>query len=251
MELKYKNPKTFVIGGDMGDIVYHLLFIKTLGGTTYHIDPSGGEEYSRDGIIEMKKGKFKLGSAIFMMPLIKAQSWLEDVDYYNGRASHSYKIYDVNASEYHKDDIGIRNLTHFHAKKYDLPLEVLNEPWLEVKESKPFMPERDIIVNRTLRYRGNDNYYYFNKKRIEERGIFVGLQEEYVDFIQRFGMRNLPWGKVTDALDMAERIKAHKKFIGNGSLACSMALGVGLDIEYEYCPWASHYLFQRDNIKIF
>jgi hypothetical protein len=249
--MKYTNPKTFVMGGDMGDLVYHLLFIKQLGGTTFHIDPSGGEEYSRPGIADMKKGKFNLSKALFILPLIKTQTYVEDVSFYSGRPCDAYKVYDVNAGEYAPEDISIRNLTHFHAKKYGLSLDNLNEPWLEVEKKTSPDEGRDTIINRTTRYRGNDNYYFFNKHRIENKAIFVGLEEEYSDFVQRYSTPNLPYVQVNDALHMAEIINGHDKFIGNGSLACSIAMGLGKDIEYEYCPVASHYLFQRNNIEIF
>ena len=257
-ELTYEEPKSFVIGGDMGDIIYHLLFIKKLGGNKYHIDPAGGPNggkgYIRNDYIangDGNPGKFNLTKALFLLPLIKQQSYLDDIDLYSGDPIDSWRFYDVNASEYHKDDLGIKNLTYFHAKKYNLSLEELNDPWLEVDEVLPVDSSRDIVINRSLRYRGNDNYYYFNRERLNSRGMFVGLPEEYQDFVNRFGCTNVPCLVTNTALDLARAIKGHKTFIGNGSLAASIAIGLGLNIEYEYCPLASHYMFQRDNINIF
>jgi hypothetical protein len=257
-ELVYKDPKTFVIGGDMGDVIYHLLYIKKLGGTTYHIDPCGGPNggtgYTREGYIrngDGNPGKFNLTKALFLLPLIKAQNYLEDVDLYRNDPVDSWKFYDVNASEYHKDDLGIRNLTYFHAKKYNLALEDLNEPWLDVPDAITVAPERDVVINRTLRYRGNDNYYFFNREDLNKRGVFVGLPDEYQDFRNRFGTMDIPYVRTHTALELARVIKGHKIFVGNGSLAASIALGLGLDVEYEYCLGASHYLFQRKNITVF
>jgi hypothetical protein len=259
-ELIHKDPKSFVIGGDMGDIVYHLLFIKKLGGTIYHIDPSGGADggkgYIRNGYIRNgngNPGKFNLTKALFLLPLIKEQSYLEDVDLYNGDPVESWKQYDVNASEYHKDDLGIPNLTYFHAKKYALELSELNDPWLEVSDGIEAIAGRDTIINRTMRYRGNDNYYFFNRQRLNTNGVFVGLPQEYEDFVRRFGCPNLPHLSVQTGLELAQLIKAYPNFIGNGSLVASIAFGLGQNIEYEYCTPAmgAHYMFQRDNIKVF
>jgi hypothetical protein len=257
-ELIYDNPKSFVIGGDMGDVVYHLLYIKKLGGTTYHVDPSGGANggrgYVRNGYIANgngNPGKFNLTKALFLMPLLRQQSYLEDVDLYTGDPQNSWKFYDVNASEYHKDDIVIRNLTHFHAKKYKMDLNDLNEPWIEVDTRRPAPDGRDIVINRTLRYRGNDNYYFFKRETLNTRGIFVGIKEEYDNFVQSFGCASIPFVETHTALELAEVIAGCTKFIGNGSLAGSIAIGLGLDIEYEYCANASHYLFNRENMRIF
>ena len=257
-ELIFKNPKSFVIGGDMGDIIYHLLFIKNLGGNKYHIDPAGGPNggtgYTREGYIrngDGNPGKFNLTKALFLLPLVKQQPYLDDVDLYSGDPLDSWKLYDVNASEYHKDDLGIKNLTYFHAKKYDLALEDLNEPWLEVQNKKVIDPNRTIVINRTLRYRGNDNYYFFNRQEFNEKAIFVGIPEEYQEFLQRFGTPGIPFIATNTAAELAEVIAGCKHFVGNGSLAASIAIGLGLDVDYEYCHVASHYMFQRPNFKIF
>ena len=253
-ELIHENPKSFVIAGDMGDVVYHLLFIKKLGAKKYHIDPWGGANYIRDGYIRCgdgNPGKFNLKKALFLLPLLKAQSYLDDVDLYTGEPSHAWKQYDVNASEYHKDELGTRNLTFFHAKKYRLDIKNLNEPWIEVGDEFKLDPKKDMVISRSMRYRGNDNFYYFNKDAINERGIFVGLYEEFQDFVQRFGCTNVPYIQTDTALDLAQVINGCNTFIGNGSMPAALAIGLGLNVEYEFCPFASHYLFERSNLRIF
>ena len=253
IEFIHKDPKSFVINGDMGDIIYHLLFIKKLGAKKYHIDPNPAS-YLRNGYIQCgdgNPGKFNLTKALFLLPLLKEQSYLEDIDLYTGDPINTWKFYDVHAGEFHKDDLGIQNLTYFHAKKYDLSLNELNNSWLEVKTTRKVDENRDTIINRTLRYRGNDNYYYFNRSRLNETAVFIGLQEEYNDFVQRFQCPDIPLVSVDTALEMAEIINSHRNFVGNGSLVASIAIGLGLNIEYEFCLSACHYLFQRSNIKLF
>lgn len=253
VEFIHKDPKSFVIAGDMGDVIYHLLFIKKLGGIKYHIDPWGGG-YLRSGFIQCGDGsppKFNLTKALFLLPLLKQQSYLDDVDLYTGDPKDAWRSYDVHAGEFHKDDLGTQNLTYFHAKKYDLSLEDLNDPWLEIETTRKIDNNRDTVVNRSLRYRGNDNFYYFKREELNQRAVFVGLYEEYVDFVRRFGCDNIPYVKTDTALDLAEVINGHHNFVGNGSLAASIALGLGLNTHYEFCAQACHYMFKRDNIRIF
>jgi hypothetical protein len=254
VEFIHKNPKSFVSAGDMGDVIYHLLYIKTLGGDKYHLDPCGVNYYLRDDYIQCGDGntpKFNLTKALFLLPLLKEQTYLKDVDLYSGDPIDAWKHYDVHVGEFHKDDLGLQNLVFFHAKKYNLPLGVLNEPWLEVAASTKFDNSRDLVINRTLRYRGNDNYYFFNREILNKRGIFVGLPEEYKDFTQRFGCSNIPYVKTDTALELAEVINGHPNFVGNGSLAASIAIGLGKNVKYEFFHLACHYIFDRDTFNIF
>ena len=224
-----------------------------LGGNKYHIDPWGGG-YLRDGYIQCGDGnppKFNLSKALFLLPLLKEQSYLKDVDLYTGDPTEAWNHYDVHAGEFHKDDLGMQNLTNFHAKKYGLDLKILNNPWLEVESSQKIDDSRDIIINRTLRYRGNDNYYFFNRERINQRGAFVGLPQEHLDFVTRFSCPDLPYVQTNTALELAEVINGHHNFIGNGSLPASIAIGLGLNITYEFCHTACHYVFDRHNYNIF
>ena len=249
----HKNPKSFVSAGDMGDVIYHLLYIKILGGEKYHLIP-GGQNYIRDGYIQCGDGsppKFNLDSALFLLPLLREQKYLKDVDLYSEDPKDAWKFYDVHVGEFHKDDLGMQNLTDFHAKKYELPLQLLNDPWLEVENSRKFDNSRDTVINRTLRYRGNDNFYFFNREKLNQKAIFVGISEEYMEFVRRFQCPDIPFVKTDTALELAEIINGHPNFVGNGSLAASIATGLGVNMHYEFCHTACHYALERSNLNYF
>jgi len=234
---------SFKISGDMGDIIYSLLYAKILKTKNIYLDSSGGKDYIRDGFIRNVKTKFNEKSAEFLMPLLKKQSYVQ-VNIYDSQH------YDFDMSEFDYRDIVIRNLNIFHSKKFlNFNKESLNQKWIECYNNiiDP-LPERDTIISRTLRYRGNDNYYYLNLERINKKGIFVGLEEEYKNFVDLYGCK-IPFFKAKTCLDIANLISKKNNFIGNGSLVCAIAIGIGLNIEYEYCINASHYIF--DNIKYF
>lgn len=244
-EYKVYNTNSFKISGDMGDIIYSLLYAKILGTKNIYIDSTGGKSYIRDEIIRNVKTKFNEISADFLMPLLKKQSYV-NVELYNEQQ------YDFDMSEFDYRDITIQNLNIFHSKKFiNFDKTMLNQKWIEVGQNlEEPLKERNLIINRTLRYRGNDNYYYLNLKRIQDNGIFVGLEEEYKNFVDMYGCK-IPFFKGKNCLDVASIISTKKYFIGNGSLACSLAIGLGLNIEYEFCISAAHYLFEKNNFKLF
>lgn len=247
MKFEYKISKTnsFKISGDMGDIIYSLLYAKILGTKNIYIDYSGGEDYIRDGFIRNVKTKFNSQSADFLMPLLCKQSYVSVAKYENQK-------YDFDMSEFDYRDIIIKNLNIFHSKKFiNFDNTKLNQKWIECNtDIQEPLPERDLIVGRSLRYRGNDNFYYLNLNDIIEHGIFVGIEEEYKNFCSMYDCK-IPYFKGKNCLDIASLISLKKRFIGNGSLICSIAIGCGLEINYEYCISAAHYIFDKKNFKIF
>jgi hypothetical protein len=237
LEYKINNTNSFKISGDMGDIIYSLLYAKILKTKKIFIDSSGGKDYIRDGFIRNVKTKFNLKSAEFLMPLLEKQSYVK-VEIYNSQP------YDFDMSEFDYRDITIRDLNIFHSKKFpNFDLNLLNQKWLECNTNiiDP-VPERQLIISRSLRYLGNDNYYYLNLDRISKNGIFVGIEEEYKRFVELYNCK-IPFFKGKNCLDVANFISKKTNFLGNGSLVCSIAIGLGLKIEYEYCIHASHYKF--------
>lgn len=242
-EYKVLKTNSFKISGDMGDIIYSLLYAKILKTKKIFIDSSGGKDYIRDEFIRSVKTKFNEKSAEFLMPLLKKQTYV-NVEIYNSQN------YDFDMSEFDYRDIAIRDLNIFHSKKFpNFNKNLLNQKWIECyNDIKDPIPERQLIISRTLRYRGNDNYYYLNLEKISQQGIFIGIEEEYENFVNLYGCK-IPFFKGKNCLDVASFISKKSNFLGNGSLVCALAIGLGLNIEYEYCIHASHYKF--DNIKYF
>ena len=220
--------------GDLGDIVAMLMFVKPLGLTGVEIDGSGGETYERNGILNFKC-KFNESSKAFIQPLVE-----KFIPVVQSGAS-------INHNEFPASYLKFKNLTEFHSKKYNLNWEDIRMGWLATPTEKT----KKIIVSRSLRYRSNtaSKYYAEILDKYDGDKVFVGLEEEYLDF-QKIN-NEIQFCKTDKVLDLYDIINSGTDFIGNGSLGCCIAAACGLNINYEFCKDAANYLFNDERFKIF
>lgn len=248
--LKYdpKKCKSFRIGCDMGDQVYSLMIAKKVGTKSYYIDGDSPEYKGRDGrdYIVSEKCKFNWQGANFLLPLFKYQSYLDTAELYSGQD------YDVLYGEW---DIAVRvgwgtNLVDFHGCKFNLEVEDLNDPWLEApKITEGPYKDAQIVINRSPRHQGNPDFFKsISRMGAGERVVFVGLPEEYESFISEFNL-TCSFFPSENALEMAKMINTAPIFMGNQSLACSMAQGLGKTCFIEEGRASANYIFHhRKNI---
>lgn len=227
---------TFYMCIDMGDLVYSLLFSKILNVKNLLID--GG----------CSSVKFNWNSANFIMPLIEFQNYIESVNLYSGQK------YDYNYSDHpnnHIVSIGT-DLTKYHASKFNLEKDSrIYNPWLTAPKNHESSLGKKIVINRTNRYHGNNQFYYdFLKYFHPDFLLFLGLEEEYLAFKKEFGL-DIDYIKTNDILDLASIIDGIPFFVGNESLICAIAKGLGKTCYVEYCPMAANYIFYRPTITYF
>jgi hypothetical protein len=223
----------------MGDTIYSLLFTKILEIQKLFID--GG----------CNTVKFNWKSANFLLPLIEFQPYLQ-----NKVTLYSNQNYDYNYGD-HPDNIPVitgTNLTNYHASKFNLiDDERIHQPWLYAPiNNDPAIKNKKIIINRTHRYHGNNQFYYdFLKYFHVSQLLFLGLEEEYDSFNKDFGNPNIDYIKTPTSLELASIINSIPTFVGNQSLICAIATGLGKNAFIEYCPGAANYIFNRQNIQYF
>lgn len=225
---------------DMGDLIYSLLYVKLLKTQKIYIDGGCGTV------------KFNWDSAKFLLPLIQYQPYLSD---------EMVKLYDGQQYEYnygdHPDNIMVvvgTNLTDYHASKFGLENNPgIYDPWLTAPLSDNIkIQNKKVIINRTLRYRGNNSFYYdFLKYFHPSQLLFLGLEEEYESFNKDFGNPDIEYIKTDSSIELATIINTIPTFVGNQSLICAIATGLGKNAFIEYCPSAANYLFNRQNIQYF
>ena len=250
--LKYDPDKcrSFKSSVDMGDQIYALLFAKKLGTKEIYLDWEQKEgSYTREGYITNWKNKFSKQSADFLLPLLNHQSYIEKAEIYESQD------FDVNYGEWDKD-VPLHsgtNLLDFHATKFNFSWEDCHEPWLEAPISdKTFLPEINYIINRTPRHNsGKAKFQGLLDVLNPDKCLYVGVANEYEAFLNEFKF-NTGFYKAEDALDLASVINTAPNFIGNQSLPCAIAKGLGKNCIVELGAGSANYVFHhRKDISYF
>ena len=218
--------KAFKHSGDLGDIVYSLPVIKSMGGGILLLDPTGGEDdpWCRDQCAGGKT-KFNKDSFEFIKPLIEAQDYIDSC-----REWKPGDNVDVNLNEFRSkfSDPNTRsktnNLIDLHMDCFGLPEWDYNRGWLQATSSTHH--DRKVIVCRSPRYQTNYSWFLINRHLFENNAFFMGLDKEHELFEWTFEI-SIPHVKVYNALDMLNYIRGCGTFIGNPSFPLSLAVGLG------------------------
>ena len=218
--------KTFKHSGDLGDIIYSLPVIKTLGGGTLFLDITGGEDESicRIQCIDGKT-KFNKTSYDFIKPLIKSQPYIKDVKIYQRGQNIDYNL---NLFRYKFADPNSRsktkNLLDLHMESFGLPEWDPNEPWLFV--DNPIKLKRKTIVTRSPRMQANFPWFQTQKFNFRDKAIFIGLPKEHEYFEWTFDIK-IPYRPVEDALEIARILKGCNALAANSTFILAVAIGLG------------------------
>lgn len=216
--------KTFKHSGDIGDILYSLPVIKSMGGGVLYLDITGGVNESAciNQCID-KKTKFNRDGFLFLEPLLRAQSYIHDVLVYNN------EHIDINLDHFRltmlRQPPNIKkNLLELHIDTFNLPSWNDNEPWLLVDNF--ITRERKTLVSRSPRMQSNFPWFQTNKFNFAEKAAFVGLKREHDLFEWTFDI-SIPFYPTANALELARLIAGCKAFVGNSSSALAIAIGLG------------------------
>tara|TARA_R100000808_G_C2153089_1_gene162978 strand:- start:3410 stop:4120 length:711 start_codon:yes stop_codon:yes gene_type:complete len=236
--MKYKESKSFYLALDMGDVIYSLLFCKIFNVHRIALD-------TQDANI-----KFNQNCAEFLLPLLQHQEYLKDI-----KLSSEKNNYDC-AYGIHPNNIPVvvgTNLTAYHASKFEIHYEdeILHKPWLIAPTDKQKFKNKKILINRTSRYHGNDAFYLDFLKHIHPKQLlFAGLEIEHKEFCKQYNI-DIDYIKTDNSLELAKVINSIPTFVGNESLICAIATGLGKSCFIEYGRGAANYIFERQNIIYF
>lgn len=216
----------------MGDLVYSLLFAKKLGVENYLID-------GKRGVC-----KFNEASRKFISPLIRNQQYIKSVLEFDGQ---SYDCdYGVHPNG-EKVVVGT-NLTKYHSSKFNIDWKSLNDPWLT---SDTIDLGKKIVINRTSRYHGNYLFYHDFFRHVDiENCVFVGVEEEWKQFVHFF-QKPIDFYKTDNVLELASAINGCEMFLGNESLPCAIATGLGKHSFIEIGIGCANYIFNNKKLNYF
>jgi ADP-heptose:LPS heptosyltransferase len=243
--LNSKNQVTvFYHSGDLGDIIYSLLFVKAVGGGNFYVGPDS--TWPTNSKLNPERYRF-------ILPLLRQQAYIRKADYC--AKVPSWTSYDLNKMRElwfdhpKKARLGVTNLFECYPARFGRPSVSAKDPWLSVPGTIIDL-DRPVVIHRSERYR-NDRFPWKEVvRRYAYRLRFVGLESEYREWINTWG-NVATYRPVKDGLELAQVIAGAKLFIGNQSFPNSLALGLGTPVIQEAAPGAADCKIARGNAQYF
>jgi hypothetical protein len=229
------GQKSFKHSGTLGDLIYSLPLVKHLGGGEFylHLGQINGISkniYNVDPPA-FHQGRMNLKDFDFMQSFMQAQPYISKFATLDPRSTEITHNLDrfrlpfasgtgLNYVEYYAQTFGIQDTETQTAMR--------QTPWLTVPNVKN-LGQRDIVINRTQRWipaQLSHIWQEWKEQGVDQRAIFVGLPQEHAAFQQATGWQ-VPHVVTPTLLELAETIASSSVFIGNQSVALSVAIGLG------------------------
>jgi len=237
---------SFLHAGTFGDTVLSLNVIKILGGGDLYVELNGMDNIARamwgGGDAGCHAGRYTQRDLDFIWPLLEKQPYINNLQIwenqpvsYDLRNHHKFwarrngKVEDWagNATECYALVCGLDIHEHRQA--------LLLDPWLTV-DNPIVIPGKPVVINRTGRHIKREHYNismvnpqwtdWIDNYNLETMAVFVGTPKEHQDFCE-LHQCNVEYRPVSDMLELARIIQGAEQFIGNQSMALTLALGLG------------------------
>lgn len=229
--------QNFITLGTFGDTIYSLCAMKMLGGGNLYVKLNAIGDFIRNVVgwpsAGEGEGRYTQQDYEFLAPLLKAQDYLHEVDIWNGQQDDFPQL--LNHFKFHIQERWQGNQTECYALAMgwdihdpEIKSQLLFQPWLT--ELEPLRVNgRPIVINRTSRHlvgAEGQGWQGWIDNGLGQRAIFLGTQQEHQNFEDTFKTKVL-YQPITDMLEMARFIQGSEMFIGNQSVALSLAIGLG------------------------
>lgn len=233
--------RRFKHSGTLGDIVYGLPLVKHFGGGEFYLHLGQvnwiAKHYYGSEPSSYHNGKMDLRDIEFMQRFMEFQPYIDKLDvldpatteitYNLDRFRPLFVSHPTNYIGVYCQAFGIADAATIE--------KIINEPWISVPE--PIcVPGKPIVINRTSRgwtpKEKNPLWDLWLHQGMDQRSIFVGLPEEYEEF-RRFSNWKIDHYPVSDMLELAQVIAGAEQFIGNQSVALSIAQGLRVPYNFE------------------
>ena len=225
---------TFKHSGTTGDLIYSLPLVKYFGGGEFYLHLNQvdwiGRYYYGAKPNPFHQGRMRVPDFDFIAPLMEQQDYIS-----------KFEILDPKITEITHNLDRFRpafvshpgNYVDIYAKAFGITdsqtqAQLRSTAWLTVANPKT-IEGRDVIVNRTDRWISeelNPQWSQWRSEGIEQRAVFIGLEDEYLKFKAATGW-DIPYQKTRTLLEVAEYIAGADQFIGNQSAALAVAIGLG------------------------
>lgn len=235
-------PHSFLHSGNSGDVLASLpavkeYYNKTGNKPTLYLRKDVEAFYYEGAVHPVKNQE---GTAVMLnqamvdklIPLLKAQPFLEDALVYNGEEIM------CDLDQIRETNVGMPGLSinrwYFYVYP-DLACD-LTKQWLEVPETGKDLARGKVVISRTERYR-NDRFDYGFLKQYEDDIVFSGTMREYNNFCMMFDL-NIKKLNVDNFLELAQAIKQSRFHISNQTMAFQISTGLLHPRILEVCTFA-------------
>jgi len=225
---------TYKHSGMLGDLIYSLPIVKHTGGGKFflHLNQAEwiGKHYYNSGVNPFHKNRMTLSDFEFMREFMLAQEYITE-----------FLPLDIKTTEITHNLDRFRPLFIQHPGNYvdcyadsfaitdnSIKEQLRNTGWITVPNPTK-LADRDVAINRTSRWlppQLSPIWNEWKEQGIEQRAFFLGLPDEHTAFCQATGW-DIPHHPTKNLLQIAQCIAGSKVFIGNQSVALSLALGLG------------------------
>lgn len=226
--------KSYKHSGTLGDIIYSLALVKHFGGGEFYLHLGQinwiVKHYYGGQPLPFHQGRMTVQDFEFMQSFMQAQSYISKFAPLDPGASEITH----NLDRFRPLFVGHPgNYVDIYAEAFDIrdpamQRQLRQEPWLTVPQPRT-ISGKNYVINRTARW--SDPHCLETWQDILEQAgdqaLFVGLAQEHQEFQQWTGL-TLDWQPTETLLDLAEIIAGAEQFIGNQSVALSLAIGLGV-----------------------
>lgn len=219
----------------MGDIIYALPIMRHFGGGEFYLHLNQidwvGQHYYGSRPDPFHQGRMTQKDLEFMQSFFLAQDYISScqaLDPKTTEITHNLDLFRPLFVGHPGNYVDIY-ADAFKIHSPDQKNLLRNTPWLSVPQTRK-EEGFDYVINRSARWSSPDSLPAWQAIRDQAQGraLFVGLPEEYTSFCQFTGW-DLPYRATPTLLDLAEIIAGAEQFVGNQSLALSLAIGLGVD----------------------
>jgi len=236
-----KRNKVFFHSGDFGDIIYALPTIRALGGGKLILGPS-----------TRWKTRLRLTqeNADIIQPLLRIQPYIHGVEFMEVAPPevdvdlNQFREYLMVENDLIRKGARRMNLAEVPLYTFKLPLEECERAWLTVDRVEA-VPEHPVLIHRSPRWRNFDFPWQKVMQRHAHHAAFVGLESEYVEFVNDWGY--LPYRPTANFLELARLIAGCRFYIGNQSLPYALCEGMKHDSLLEVWLEGANCNFRRKN----
>jgi hypothetical protein len=249
---KYKHS------GTTGDLIYSLPIVQHFGGGEFYLHMDQIDYLSRHfyGVESpaFHQGRMNNKDYEFIKSFMEAQTYITKFAQLNpsvDEITHNLDKFRPLFIQHPGNYVDVY-ATAFGISDPSVHTELRNNAWLTVPEVKT-VEGKSVAVNRTARWippQLSPIWSEWTLQGIEDKAFFLGLPEEYEAFKRATGW-DIPYQPTTSLLEVAEYIAGADAFIGNQSVALSVAIGLGhpeiwcearrdLPIERNECYFKEH-----------